>query len=358
MYRTMASSLKRDYPWIKSPLIICAPMRQIALAPLAVAVSQAGGFGFIGAGEGINSSNLSQWFEDAQRLLAQNPIPNNLPGVLPIGVGFLNWGAELEVAVKAVRKYVPAAVWLFVPKKHDDLKEWSRRIREATAGKTKIWVQAGTVEDALDVAKICRPDVLVVQGADAGGHGLERGAGIISLFPEVQDALQAANMGHICLIAAGGIVEGRGVAAALALGADGIAMGTRFLAATEANIAKGYQDDVVRLKDGGISTIRSKVYDSLRGTTGWPGRYGGRGIINESFHDAKDGKVTDENKRKYQEALKKGDQGWGQQGRLTAYAGSAIGLVTKVMPAGDIMEEIRQDVRRIQARALSVESKL
>jgi nitronate monooxygenase len=62
------------------------------------------------------------------------------------------------------------------------------------------------------------------------------------------------------LMAAGGIVKGKGVAAA---------MGTRFLASAEANIAAGYRDEVVRASDGGQNTVRMKIYDSLRGTIGW-----------------------------------------------------------------------------------------
>jgi len=352
----MASSLTYDYPWTKPPFIACAPMRLIALAPLAVAVSQAGGLGFIGAGSEL--SELSNQLRHAQSLLKDSPIKPTTPGVLPVGVGFINWGADLDAAIDALTTYVPAAVWLFAPRANADLGQWSRRIREATTGKSKIWVQIGTVGDALEVARLCKPDVLVVQGADAGGHGLERGASIVSLLPEVHDALHAAGMPGISLVAAGGIVEGRGVAAALTLGAEGVAMGTRFLASEEAQVAKGYQDDVVRVDDGGVSTVRSKVYDSLRGTKGWPDRYGGRGIINESFMDAENGEVTDSNRRNYEEALKKGDQGWGKNGRLTAYAGTGVGLVTRVLPARETIEEIRKDVRKVRTRIGSAGSML
>lgn len=352
----MASPLTSDYPWIKPPLISCAPMRLISLAPTAVVVSQAGGLGFIGAGSEL--SGLSDQLRHAQSLLKDSPVKSTNPGVLPIGVGFINWGADLDAAIDVFTTYVPAAVWLFAPRKNADLEDWSRRIREATTGKTKIWVQIGTVGDALEVAKLCRPNVLVVQGADAGGHGLERGASIVSLLPEVHDALHAAGVRGISLVAAGGIVEGRGVAAALALGAEGVAMGTRFLASEEAQLAKGYRDDVIRVSDGGVSTVRSKVYDSLRGTTGWPDHYGGRGIVNESFMDAKNGEVTDSNRRSYEEALKMGDQGWGKSGRLTAYAGTGVGLVTKVMPAREIIEEIRRDVESVRERMTNAAGKL
>ena len=353
----MATSLISDYPWTHAPLIVGAPSLKIALAPLAVAISRAGGLGFIGAGNG--PGDLANQLEHAKNLLTDHPIRSSPNGILPIGVGIVVFNADISVALDAIAKNLPAAVWLFAPEKNADLEVWSRKIREATAGKTKIWIQIGTVADALEVAKLCRPEVLVAQGADAGGHGLERGAGIISLLPEIHDALLNAGLHGIHLVAAGGIVEGRGVAAAFALRAEGVVMGTRFLAAKETQIAKGYQDDVIRSNDGGISTIRSKLYDTLRGTTDWPGRYDGRGIINESFHDAENGEVTEEeNRRKYQDALKKGDEGWGVQGRLTAYAGTGVGLITKVMPAGEIVEEIRGDFWKIQSRLSYSASKL
>ena len=320
-------------------------MRLIALAPLAVAVSQAGGLGFIGAGS--DWTDLAFHLEHAKALLLANNIKSE---VLPIGVGFINWGADFQLALDILANNIPAVAWFFAPERNQDLRRWSIEVRGVTQGRTKIWIQIGTVADAVEVANLCNPDVLVVQGADAGGHGLERGAGIITLLPEVADAMQAIGKSNIELVAAGGIADGRGVAACLALGAEGVVMGTRFLASKEANIAKGYQDDVLKSSDGGVTTARSKVYDTLRGTTGWPHRYGGRGIINESYLDAVNGEVTDEMKRLYEEALTKGDEGWGEHGRLTAYAGTAIGLVHQVLPAHDIVFEVRSQALKLLGR--------
>ncbi|KAI4138772.1 MAG: hypothetical protein L6R39_006617 [Caloplaca ligustica] len=330
-------------------------MRLITLAPLAVAVSRAGGIGFIGAGTDVH--DLEAHLREASQLITQAPIEGASASTLPIGVGFINWGADLRTATRAIERYKPAAVWFFAPHRNEDLVQWTQAMREATQEVTNIWIQVGTVRDALEVARLCHPDVIVMQGSDAGGHGLERGAGLISLLPETADALRAAGFGHIPLAAAGGIVEGRGVAACLALGAAGVVMGTRFLASSEASIAKGYQDAVLRAKDGGISTVRSKVYDILRGTTGWPERIGGRGIINQSFLDAKDGRVTEENKRAYAEALEQGDLGWAEDGRLTAYAGTGVGLISKVKPVAEIMDEVRGRVQYICSKVSSNASK-
>lgn len=343
------------YPWIRSPLIANAPMRLIALAPLAFAVSQAQGLGFLAVGTDVTV--LKRELQTVADLMAQRPLPRSSSGSLPIGVGFINWGVDMETALEALEEYVPAAVWFFAPKQNKDLILWTRRTREVSKGKTQIWIQVGTVTDAIEIACSCHPDVLVVQGADAGGHGLAQGAGIVSLLPEVADSLRNMGMGSIPLVATGGLVEGRGVAACLALGACGVVLGTRFLASKEASIAKGYQDDVLRTNDGGKSTVRTNVYDTLRGIE-WPRRYDGRGIINQSFVDAQYGMTTDENKRLYKEALQRGDNGWGENGRVTAYAGCAVGLVKEVKYSKDILDEIRHDVSEVLLKLSQTSSKL
>lgn len=245
----------------------------------------------------------------------------------------------------------PAAAWLFAPKEEDDLIAWVSGIRKASEGKTKIWIQVGSVTMAISAAKSCRPDVLVVQGSDAGGHGLARSSSIISLLPECVDALAKEGFWNIPLIATGGIVDGRGFAAALTLGASGISMGTRFLASPEADISNGYRNAIIRGHDGGLSTARTLVYDKLRGTTGWPMIYNGRALLNQSFWDDENGIDEAENKRLYNEALKLGDAGWGENGRVTAYAGTGVGLISSIKPAGDIVRELREDHRRILDRA-------
>jgi nitronate monooxygenase len=331
-------------------------MRLIALAPLAVAVSRAGGLGFVAAGTDVQDlkNELQQVFD----MLDQSPIDGAQTDVLPIGVGFINWGVKLQTVMEAFDDHLPAAAWLFAPEENEDLVEWTQMIRARSTGRTKIWIQIGSVSDALQVARLCHPDVLVIQGADAGGHGLAQGAGIISLLPEVADALNEGGFGDIFLVAAGGVVEGRGTAACLALGADGVVMGTRFLASCEANIAEGYQDDVLRANDGGLNTVRTTVYDQLRGITGWPSRFNGRGIINQSFLDVQNGESHDENKRLYESALRKGDQGWGKYGRLTAYAGAGVGLVKAVKSAPSIVYEVRRDAAKVLSRISRLSSKL
>ncbi|KAM3075638.1 hypothetical protein ACMFMG_007772 [Clarireedia jacksonii] len=340
-------TLQKDYPWITSPLIVGAPMRLIARSALVLAVSRAGGIGFIGAGTDI--SDLASDVSEIQESLTSNPIPNTPPDILPIGIGFIVWGLDLAHVTKTLSQLPlpPAAIWLFAPNSPSDLPIWTATIRKLTSNRTKIWIQVGTVSSALSIAQACSPNALIIQSSDAGGHGLAHSSSLIPLLPECADTLQAARYGNIPLIAAGGIVEARSAAAAFMLGASGICMGTRFLACPEAVITQGYRNAVLAASDGGVSTARTSLYDQLRGTTGWPGIYNARGVLNKSWWDEKEGLGIDENKKLYEAEMKKGDEGWGDEGRMTTYAGTGVGLIKKVMPAGEVVVEVREGMKRL-----------
>lgn len=91
--------------------------------------------------------------------------------MLPIGVGFQTWAGDLNVASQVLEKFRPSAVWLFAPRHgQEELDEWARRVREVSRG-TQIWIQVPSVGEAREaMGSEQRPDVLVVQGADAGGQ--------------------------------------------------------------------------------------------------------------------------------------------------------------------------------------------
>jgi nitronate monooxygenase len=326
-----------------TPFIVSAPMRVMSGPELALAVSSAHGLGFIGPGakpedtitDLVNARNLL----DAATVKAFDRA--GIDTELPIGAGFQLWNGDLQTAARAVREHRPCAAWLFAPRNGlDELDEWTNALREAYSD-VYIWTQVGTLQEALDVSKShSRPDVLVIQGAEAGGHGTAEGAmGLMSLLPEVADAVSKTDM---LLFAAGGIADGRGVAAALALGADGVVLGTRFLASREARISKGYQQEVVRATDGARSTVRTTLYNQLRGTN-WPKQYSPRGIVNQSWHNHQAGTPFDELKRVHDKAALAGDSGWGPEGRLSTYAGASIGLVRSVEPAGKLVEQLRRE---------------
>lgn len=188
---------------------------------------------------------------------------------------------------------------------------------------------------------------MCIQGLDAGGHGFQRGAGIISLFPEVSDALAAAGHASIPLVAAGGVSCGRAAAAALTLGAQGVVMGTRFLASPETMIPHpGFRRAVLAAKDGGQSTVRARVFDELRGPTNiWPGEYDGRSLVMESFVDAQNGVEMDEVRSRWKVAVGEEGGGFGVEGkgRAVVWSGTGVGLVSKEQAAGETVEEVRRE---------------
>ncbi|KAK9235600.1 hypothetical protein V1525DRAFT_427745 [Lipomyces kononenkoae] len=343
----LSRTLRSLYPWVSSPLIVGAPMRVMSGPALAVAISNAGGLGLIGPNPKTQDT-LSD-LEEASNLirkagkLASSPF-HSLPSeysLLPVGVAFVLWNDDLEIAVSAIAKYNPCAAWLYAPRDgQKDFDVWSRRIRLSSPN-TQIWIQIGTVTEVRQLLQSPeRPDVIVIQGAEAGGHGRATDAmGLITLLPEVADTLRGSG---ITLCAAGGIADGRGAASALCLGASAVAMGTRFLTAEEARISKGYQQEVVRASDGAISTTRTLLYNQLRGTTGWPKEFIPRGIINRSWIEYQAGTPFEELKRRHDEALKAGDSGWGPDGRLATYAGAAVGLIHDVKPASEIVRDTRE----------------
>lgn len=321
-------------------------MLNAATPALAASVSQAGGIGFLAGG-----TKPAELDELLSRTAATIPTNSRFQkGILPIGVGFQNWGCDLDAMAPVFRKHCVAAIWLFAPKQLADFSPWAREIRSVSGGRTQIWIQVGTVSEALEVMRLARPDVIVVQGTDAGGHGLRQAASIISLLPETKDALEAAGYPHVPVLAAGGVVESRGVAAALMLGADGIVMGTRFLAAKEAGIAKGWQNEIIRVKDGGTTTKRSTLCDRLKETVGWPEHYDGRTIINKGHLDEETGLSDTENVRLYKNELKRGDEAFGDHGRMVTYAGTGVGLIKKAKSAAEIVNETSSGALRILQR--------
>ncbi|KAJ3494550.1 hypothetical protein NLG97_g4012 [Lecanicillium saksenae] len=324
-------------------------MRVLAGPELAVEISTAGGLGFIGpplkigdaAADLAKAAELAQASTSAPVQEAQSS-----SGILPVGIGFQTWTTDLYEALNALQQNKPCAVWLFAPKGgQDELNEWTLALRKIEP-RMQVWIQIGTIAEAIAATTSASPpDVLVVQGAEAGGHGRAHdGVGLQALFPEVSDATQGSG---IPLIAAGGIADGRGLAAALSLGAAGAAMGTRFLAASEARINKGYQDEVLRTNDSGRSTVRTHLYNHLRGTFGWPEQFAPRTVINKSWTDHQNGVPFDELKARHDEAVKSGDAAWGPEGRVATYVGAAVGLVHDVKPAAMITHGTREEARAI-----------
>ncbi|EME80494.1 uncharacterized protein MYCFIDRAFT_189995 [Pseudocercospora fijiensis CIRAD86] len=307
--------LKDTLSWTKSPLIINAPMGGIATADLAIAVTKAGGLGQIGGvpDYGDLSKQLSQ---------AESALGRTSNGLLPIGVGILSFLMSQEDTMPILERYRPAVVWIFASHNLSDYSAWAKSIRERLPS-SQLWIQIGSVGGAVRVAKDAKPDVLCLQGIDAGGHGFEKGAGIISLR----------------------IADGRAVAAALVLGAEGVVMGTRFLSAPETRVHPQYREAIIHAKDGGQSTVRDKVFDELRGPNQWPGDYDGRSIRTASYRDKAEGVHIDEIRQRHADAALGESAGYaadGTSGRAATWAGTGVGLVTKAQRAAEVVEEVRQ----------------
>ncbi|RMY87535.1 hypothetical protein D0861_05318 [Hortaea werneckii] len=319
-------------------------MAGFANASLAIAVYQAGGLGFVGSADDMSalSNNLSQ---------IENAVPRH-NDLLPVGVGLLPFIAKKEEALPVLKHYRPAVVWLFAAKHVSDYATWVEGICNQSPG-SQVIIQVGSVAAALQIAREAHPDALCIQGSDAGGHGFEKGAGIITLFPEVSDALASAGYGDMPLLASGGIVCGRSAAAALALGAEGVVMGTRFLAATETTMHPAYRAAILAASEGAESTVRSKLFDELRGPNIWPEEYDGRSLVMESWKDHLNGVGLDEVRKSHAEAIKGEDRGYAVdgKGRAAIWAGSGVGMVRKEQLAADILAEVRREIEEAFQKA-------
>ena len=299
---------------IRHPILL-APMDLVSDGKLAAEVSRAGAFGIIGGGYG-NEAWLAREMDAA--------------GDARVGVGFITWSMArnprvLELALE--RK--PAAIFL----SFGDVRPHAERIKRAGA---RLICQIQTLEQAKDVAGN-GADIIVAQGAEGGGHGISRGT--FPLVPAVVDIAKG-----IPVVAAGGVADGRGLAAALMLGADGVLMGTRFYASTEAaGAAEAKQRIVAATGDG---TIRSILFDIARGNV-WPAPYTGRLLEN---------KFTDKWRGREAELLQNQD---GEAARYSAartakdfdiagvIAGETVDLVSDILPAAEIVKRTVKEATQL-----------
>ena len=331
-------------------------MRPFTTLELAMLVTAADGLGFIANNN--DSQTTRKRLQTTKALLAEQkessePQDYGLYDTIPVGLGFQTYQESLDEAIELVRDFRILAVWLFAAGDgNEEYKKWADALREASANrrggegiKTQIWVQVGTVADALEVARLCGNEtVLVAQGSDAGGHGLAKNAGLMTLVPETRDALDNAGFKDVPILAAGGIMDGRGVAAALALGADGVVLGTRLLMASEAGTPEGFRAHLLEASDGGVSTVRTRLFDELRGTGDFPAGFNGRALVNQSIREQQGGVEESKLEEEYKNALQEPNSknGYGPEGRLVEYAGTGVGLTKEVKPVLEIMLEVRK----------------
>jgi nitronate monooxygenase len=299
--------------------IVSAPMGFAGGGALAAAVSAAGGLGLIGGGYG-EQDWLTQEFAAA--------------GDQRVGCGFITWSlAEQPRLLDLALSHRPLALML----SFGDPRPFAKRIE--AAGATLI-CQAQTithVRDALEAGA----DIIVAQGSEAGGHGAKRGT--LSFVPEVAD-LVSREAADTLLLGAGGIADGRGLAAALMLGADGVLMGTRFWASREALVHGNLQ--AAALTASGDDTIRTTVIDLVRGIA-WPKPFDVRVIRNrftEQWHgrEAELAANVESEALRYFSAAESGDPAG-----TAVMVGEAAGLVDDIRPAGEIVERVAAEAEQL-----------
>lgn len=289
--------------------IALAPMGGASGGALAAAVSDAGGLGLVGAGRPD-----PEWLSRELRIAAAGT-------TRPWGVGFQTW-ATGPAAVEQALALGPAAVML----SFGDPRPLAGLVRSAGA---VLIIQVTDLDEAR-LALDAGADVIVAQGTEGGGHGGRRSA--LPFVPVIVD--RAA---PVPVLAAGGIADGRGVAAALALGAAGVLAGTRFLVAHEALVPPWVQKTI--MDSGGEDTARSRVSDIVRGSA-WPARYPAR-TIRTPFLDellareielVSDPRAQDRARDSYRRAVADGSLP-----PEPVWASEAIDLITQPSSAADIV---------------------
>ena len=237
--------------------IVCAPMALVTGGRLARAVSRAGGLGIIGGGYAGTLGGEPDL--DAEMALARRDL---------FGVGFITWAlAQAPDRLEAALAFKPACIFL----SFGDPRPFASVVRRAGA---KLICQVQTlrhIDEAIDAGA----DAVVAQGAEAGGHG--GGRSTLAFVPEAADRISRRSPDTL-LLAAGGVADGRGLAAALMLGADGVVVGTRFWASAEALTPEAATD--LAEQATGDDTVRTTTVDALRGTP-WPEAFSFRVLEND-----------------------------------------------------------------------------
>lgn len=296
--------------------IVLAPMDPASGGALAAAVSAAGGLGLIGGGYGDHAT-LDREFARA--------------GNQRVGCGFITWSMARDPSLlDAALARAPAALMLSFA----DPAPFAARIRAAGV---PLICQVHTLAHARRALEVGAA-VVVAQGTEAGGHGLAA-RGTMAFVPVVADLI-AREHPETLLLAAGGIADGRGLAAALALGADGVLVGTRFWATREALIHPAAKQRV--LAATGDDTVRTRVYDIARQRP-WPASYTGR-LLRNAFIDTWHGRedalraAAAERRRDVEEADAAGDY---DVANVTV--GEAVGLFEDLPGAGDVVRRIADE---------------
>jgi nitronate monooxygenase len=314
-----------EFLGIENPILL-APMAGISGGRLAAAVTAAGGLGLVGGGYG-----------DADWLRSEIGQADGAR----VGYGFITWSLArnpglLDVALAQQ----PATIML----SFGDLRPFADRIRVAGI---RLTAQVQNLEHARQAVD-AGAHVIVAQGGEAGGHGMTARS-TFTLVPDVVD-LVAQRSPETLVVAAGGVADGRGLAAALALGADGALVGTRFWASQEALVSPRAHQRAIQAS--GDDTFRTQVYDVVR-RLDWPAEYNARALGN-SFLDAWHGNEA-QLSASLPEAVATFEKAVAAEDFDTAavLVGEGVSRIRDVRPAADIVHEMVRDATRILNRAPS-----
>ena len=286
---------------------------------LVAAVSEAGGLGVLGA----TAQDPAAVARDAAAIRALTGKPFGLNLLL-----FRERPGQYD-GLLAARPRVVSTAW---PTLEQELAGYVTRAHAIGA---LLMHMVSTVAEARAAAR-AGVDVIVAQGTEGGGH-----VGVMGTMPLVPMVVSA--VAPVPVLAAGGVADGRGLAAALALGAEGVLLGTRFLASDEAPIAKGFKQAI--LESDGHDTLVTDIPDVAHGQV-WPGAY--VRVRRNRFIEEWIGRENELRRHREEvsvglrEAAKAGDPDRG-----AIMIGQTAGLIDRVEPAADLVREISRDAEAI-----------
>jgi NAD(P)H-dependent flavin oxidoreductase YrpB (nitropropane dioxygenase family) len=295
-----------DLLGIRHPVLL-APMGGGTDARLVAAVSHAGGLGLLAA------SLLSPEAIEAEVAMIRELTP------MPFGVNLLLWSSADKVEAVLEQQPTVFSTAFGDPAPYVDLAH--------EVGALHIHMVTD-VREAIAAAK-AGVDLIVAQGEEGGGHvGLQS---TLTLVPQVADAVD------VPVVAAGGIGDGRGLAAALALGAEGVLMGTRFLATKEAPIPDGWKRAI--LDAAGHDTVRTSIPDYAN-ESAWPDPIAARAIRN-AFLDRWLGREDEVRKlgRQLGEGLRDARRR-DDPAEMNLLAGEVVGLIHDLPSARTLVERV------------------
>ena len=290
---------------------------------LAAAVAEAGGLGGLGGIDRSGPEGLRARIRETRERTARPFSVNLWVHLMPIAPAFLD---------VCIEERVPSITFSF-----GDPAPYVGRVHDAGI---LLLHQAQSVADAR-AAAAAGVDAIIAQGGEAGGHS----AGNVTTMAFVPAAVDVA--GGIPVIATGGIADGRGLVAALALGAQAVIMGTRFVAADEAT-PSAHQHREKILAATADDTIFTDAFDIVDGLP-WPAGIAGRSI-RTPFAEEWQGRSAE--LRAQREAIlgESTRAGEAPERAQSAYAGQSAGLVTSVKPAAAIIRDIMAEAEAVLAR--------